>query len=81
MFQMSKELFYQCWPLIAAQIKAKKYARSTSSDPTPESSSSTAAEAGYMLGVAIGYALKLDYPTSGPVSIRSSIDMRMPAKR
>lgn len=68
MFQMSKKLFHECWPQIAAHIEAAKHAKSAGSDAAPASSPSTAAEAGYMLGVAIGYALKLDYPTMAPVS-------------
>lgn len=71
MFQMSTELFHQCWPLLAAQIKARKYAKDTRSDTTQKYSSNTAVEASYMLGVAIGYALKLGCPTSDPASTPS----------
>lgn len=69
MFQMSKQLFDQCWPVIATQIEAEKSAAGARDARVPAPSASTAAEAGYVLGVAIGYALQVDLATGAPVSI------------
>jgi hypothetical protein len=72
MFQMSKQLFDQCWPVIAAQIAAEKSAADggeARNDTVRAPSPGTAAEAGYVLGVAIGYALQVDYAAGAPVSI------------
>lgn len=69
MFQMSKQLFDQCWPFIAAQIEAKKSAADAREDGVPAPAPSFAAEAGYVLGVAIGFALQVDVATGAPVSI------------
>ncbi len=64
MFQMSKQLFNQCWPTIAAQIVDGDAAGHPTGDAALEPSHAVAAEAGYVLGVAMGYALGVD-PASG----------------
>lgn len=69
MFQMSKQLFEQCWPVIAAQIEAEKSFADAGSGTAPALSPGTAAEAGYVLGVAIGYALQVENVAGAPVSI------------
>jgi len=69
MFQMSKQLFDQCWPAIAAHIEAEKSSRDTRGDTVPAPSPSTAAEAGYVLGIAMGYALQVSHVAGAPVSI------------
>lgn len=69
MFQMSKQLFDQCWPVIAAQIEAERTAADAGKHTVPAPSPGSAAEAGYVLGVAIGYALQVDLVAGAPVSI------------
>ena len=64
MFQMSKQLFDQCWPAISALLKARD-------EPAPHggeavSGAAAATEANYVLGVAIGYALRVDQAASSP---------------
>ncbi|MDZ4253192.1 MAG: hypothetical protein U1A72_11560 [Sulfuritalea sp.] len=88
MFQMSKQLFDQCWPAIAAlmtgaaatgsapalfdqcrpAISALLGAKDEAAPPggaqaTPSAAAAT--EANYVLGVAMGYALRVDL-ASGP---------------
>lgn len=73
MFQMSKQLFDQCWPAIAMRIEAEKSAAQAGSicndRMPPARSPNTVAEADYVLGVAIGYALQVDHVMGAPVSI------------
>ncbi|MDP1981951.1 MAG: hypothetical protein Q8K23_05370 [Sulfuritalea sp.] len=70
MFQMSKQLFDQCWPVIAVEIQKREDADRLTHDPAPPSRGA-AAEAGYVLGVAIGYALQVHQSTTvhAPVSV------------
>lgn len=56
MFQMSKQLFIQCWPAIVARIEHERTSRAAPDCTAPPPSQSAAAEAGYVLGVAMGYA-------------------------
>ncbi|MFA4968539.1 MAG: hypothetical protein WC540_02840 [Sulfuritalea sp.] len=70
MFQMNKQLFNQCWPAIAAQILAATDDGQRDAAAAPASSRTAAAEAGYVLGVAMGYALRIDQvSSSAPVSV------------
>jgi len=69
MFQMSKQLFEQCWPLIAAQIEDEKASPGAKSGMASRPSPSSAAEAGYVLGVAIGYAMQIENTRGAPLSI------------
>lgn len=63
MFQMSKQLFDQCWPAISALLKARD-------EPAPHSGEASGAaaatEANYVLGVAMGYALRVDQAATSP---------------
>ncbi|MBI3094097.1 MAG: hypothetical protein HYY97_04435 [Rhodocyclales bacterium] len=64
MFQMSKQLFDQCWPAISTLLKARD-------EPAPHggeavSGVAAATEANYVLGVAIGYALRVDQAANSP---------------
>jgi len=72
MFQMSKQLFDQCWPVIAVQIQKRDDADRLTHDPTPPSRCA-AAEAGYVLGVAIGYALQVHQGTTVHAPVSASI--------
>lgn len=73
MFQMSKKMFNKLWPVIATQIESGKKAGaapdSTPSTPAP----AVAAEAGYVLGIALGYSLNASAPASTAVKPRASI--------
>ena len=71
MFQMSKQFFDQYWPVIAAQIQNRDDAGRSTQDPAPTPSRGAAAEAGYVLGVAIGYALQIHQGATvhAPVSV------------
>lgn len=70
MFQMSKQLFNQCWPTIAAQILAATDGGQPIDGAAPTPSRMAAAEAGYVLGVAMGYALRIDQASGGaPLSV------------
>ncbi|MBI5899156.1 MAG: hypothetical protein HZB40_08030 [Rhodocyclales bacterium] len=69
MFQMSKQLFEQCWPAIAAQIEVERTTLDAGDDALAAGAPSAATEAGYVLGVAIGYALRVAPTTGVPVSI------------
>lgn len=67
MFQMSKQLFDQCWPVIATQIVVEKSAADARDDRVPPAPlAGIATEAGYVLGVAIGFALQVDVATGVP---------------
>lgn len=63
MFQMSTQLFDQCWPAIAALLGARDEAVPRSGEA---SGAATATEANYVLGVAMGYALRVDQASSLP---------------
>lgn len=63
MFQMSKKMFNRLWPAIAAQIASDKEACPALDAATPAASPTIAAEAGYVLGIAMGYALSPVAPT------------------
>lgn len=70
MFQMNKQLFSQCWPAIAAQILAATDSGQANDGAAPTPPRTAAAEAGYVLGVAMGYALRIDQvSSSAPVSV------------
>lgn len=56
MFQMSEQLFIQCWPAIVARIEHERTSRAASDCTTPPPAQTAAVEAGYVLGVALGYA-------------------------
>ena len=73
MFQMNKQLFTQCWPAIAARIEHERISRAALDGTVPPPTSSTAAEAGYVLGVAIGYALSAKAPASTTGQSHASI--------
>ena len=73
MFQMSKQLFNQCWPAIAARIEHERISRAAPEGTVPPPSPSAAAEAGYDLGVAIGYALSARAPASTAGQSHASI--------
>ena len=60
MFQMTKQLFDQCWPAIAVQIQEGSDAGCPADLAAQTPSHALAAEAGYVLGVAIGYAHRDD---------------------
>ncbi len=62
MFQMSNQLFTQCWPAIAARIEHDRILRAAPDGTAPPPATSTSAEAGYVLGVAMGYALSARVP-------------------
>ncbi|MCK9381876.1 MAG: hypothetical protein M0P95_12555 [Sulfuritalea sp.] len=68
MFQMNKKLFDQCWPAISAQIRSGDAAGRRKVGTAPAPSHAAGAEAGYVLGVAMGYALPLDQGSGAPVS-------------
>ncbi len=68
MFQMSKQLFNQCWPAIAARIEQERISRAAPEGTAAAPSPTAAAEAGYVLGVAMGYALLTDRGAGTPVS-------------
>lgn len=68
MFQMNKQLFDQCWPTIAAQIHHGIRAGHPVDGAAAAPSRAAAAEAGYVLGVAIGYALQVDQASDAPLS-------------
>lgn len=69
MFQMSMKLFDQCWPEIAARIEARNSAEGSNRNTDPEPWTSTVAEAGYVLGIAVGYALQPASSIDDAVSI------------
>lgn len=73
MFQMNKQLFNQCWPAIAARIEHERISRAAPDGTAPPPSPSTAAEAGYVLGVAMGYAKSARAPASTAAQPRASI--------
>ena len=64
MFQMSTQLFDQCWPAIATLLKAGDEATPRRGEATPSAAAAT--EANYVLGVAMGYALRVDQASSSP---------------
>jgi len=70
MFQMSKKMFNKLWPVIAAQIESDKEACPTSAAAAAAASPTIAAEAGYVLGIALGYALSPGAPTGIGLSPR-----------
>lgn len=57
MFQMNKKMFRQFWPVIAAHIGSEQESGRDPANSAPMPSPSVAAEAGYVLGIAMGYAL------------------------
>lgn len=65
MFQMNTQLFDQCWPAIAAQLGVRNEAAQRREGETA-SGAATATEANYVLGVAMGYALRVDQASSPP---------------
>lgn len=73
MFQMSKQLFNQCWYLIAPQIDNGIVSRSPDNGKTPTPLQSAEAEAGYVLGVAMGYAQSARVQASRAGQPRASI--------
>ena len=56
MFQMSEQLFIQCWPAIVARIEHERTSRAVADCTAPPPAQTAAVEAGYVLGVALGYA-------------------------
>ena len=64
MFQMSKQLFDQCWPAISALLKARDEPAPRCGEAVPNAAAAT--EANYVLGVAIGYALRVDQASTSP---------------
>lgn len=63
MFQMSKKMFNRFWPVIAAQIASGKEAGPAPNDAAAKPSPTIAAEAGYVLGIAMGYSPNAGVPT------------------
>ncbi|MDP3514550.1 MAG: hypothetical protein Q8S20_17560 [Sulfuritalea sp.] len=64
MFQMSKQLFDQCWPAISALLKAPDEPAPRRGEAAPSAAAAT--EANYVLGVAMGYALRVDQASTSP---------------
>lgn len=74
MFQMNKKLFNQCWPVLAAQIRSGvRAAQFPDGVSAPMPSSAAAAEAGYVLGIAMGYALGADRIAAAANQLSASI--------
>jgi hypothetical protein len=64
MFQMSKKMFKRFWPVIAAQIASGRKAGPAPNDAVATPSPTITAEAGYVLGIAMGYPLNAGVPAS-----------------
>lgn len=64
MFQMNANLFNQCWPLIAAQIERGQQADHALEDEATTPSPAIVEEAGYVLGIAMGYSMSAGAATS-----------------
>lgn len=67
MFQMSTQLFENCWPAIAAQFEEQKSAMDAQDALERALATGNLAEADYVLGVAIGYAMRMDDATGASV--------------
>jgi len=80
MFQMTKQLFDQCWPAIAVQLQEGSDAGCSTVLAAPTPSHAAAAEAGYVLGVAIGYAHRVNLTARVQDPVSASIrDWRVDA--
>jgi hypothetical protein len=73
MFHVRKKKFNKSWPVIAVPIEGGKPGGPAPGDAAARPSPSIAAEAGYVLGIALGYALSPAAPASTAVQARAAI--------